>query len=122
MKDFSWKRSLWLCALASFVFCSQVYSQTLINGKVVNSIDSTPLAGVSIQVKGKVIGTSSAHDGNFSLSVNSDPPLILVISSIGFESQEIQITKRSEALSISLNEKSIMGDAVVVSASRVPES
>jgi len=122
MKDFYWKRSLWLCALASFVFCSQVYSQTLINGKVVNSTDSTPLAGVSIQVKGKVIGTSSAHDGNFSLSVNSDTPLILVISSIGFESQEIQITKQSETLSISLNEKSIMGDAVVVSASRVPES
>jgi len=122
MKDFCWKRILLLCAFASFVLCSQVYSQTLINGRVVNSIDATPLAGVSIQVKGKVIGTSSAHDGNFSLSVNSEPPLILVVSSIGFESQEIQITKRSEALSISLNEKSIMGDAVVVSASRVPES
>src|SRR5690606_2554139 len=75
-----------------------------------------------IQVKGRIIGTSSGGDGTFSLTVNSQPPMTLVVSSIGFESQEIPVTKAVESLSISLREKSIMGDAVVVSASRVPES
>jgi len=122
MDKFYRKKMVWLGILASFLFYSQVFSQTLITGKVVNSSDDSPLVGVSLQVKGKVIGTSSDGNGAFSLSVHSEPPLVLIVSSIGFETQEIQITKRAETLSIALHEKSIMGDAVVVSASRVPES
>lgn len=116
------KRKFWLSLVAFFLFYSHVFSQTVISGKVSNSTDGSPLVGVSIQVKGKVIGTSSASDGSFSLSVNSAPPFDLLVSSIGFESQEIPITQASQTLTISLNEKAIMGDAVVVSASRVPES
>lgn len=116
------QKIMWLCLLASFLFPSIVFSQTSIKGKVTNSLDSSPLAGVSIQVKGKVIGTSTKGDGTFSFSVNSEPPFNLLISSLGFETQEIPITKSSESLLIALDEKSIMGDEVVVSASRIPES
>src|SRR5690606_24429920 len=122
MNNIYLKRKVWVCILASFLFYSHAFSQTTITGAVTNSTDDSPLVGVSIQVKGKVIGTSSGSDGSFSLSVNSEPPFVLTVSSIGFESQEIPISQSAQMLTISLKEKSIMGDAVVVSASRVPES
>src|SRR5690606_31755822 len=122
MNNIYLKRKVWVCILASFLFYSHAFSQTTITGAVTNSTDDSPLVGVSVQVKGKVIGTSSGSDGNFSLSVNSEPPFVLTISSIGFESQEIPIIRSSQSITVSLNVNSIMVDGVVVSACRVPES
>lgn len=111
---------LLLFIVAFFLSYFHVSAQTQVSGKVVDAVDGSPLVGVNIQVQGRVIGAASGSDGSFTLSIHSDPPLTLVISSIGFETQEIPITRQSESLSISLNPKSIMGDEVVVSASRVP--
>lgn len=122
MKNPYMRKMKWPVFFVIYLIGLQAYAQTSITGRVVNEMDSSPLAGVTIQVKGRIIGTSSGGDGTFSLTVNSQPPMTLVVSSIGFESQEIPVTKAVESLSISLREKSIMGDAVVVSASRVPES
>lgn len=111
-----------LCLVVQIMFSAQAFAQTAISGRIVNAANSTPLVGVSVQVKGKVMGTSTDQDGTFSLSVNSAPPLTLMISSVGFETQEIVVNRSGENLTVSLEEKAIMGDAVVVSASRVPES
>jgi len=97
-----------LFIVAFFLSYYHVSAQTQVSGKVVDAADGSPLVGVSIQVQGRVIGAASGSDGSFSLSIHSDPPLTLVISSIGFETQEIPITRQSESLSISLNQKSIM--------------
>ncbi len=115
------KRMLLLIVVAFFSY-SQASGQTTLSGKIVDAIDNSPLVGVNVQVKGKVIGTSTGNSGNFSLSVNSPPPFSILVSSIGFETQEILITRQDEKLSISLNQKIIMGDDVIVSASRVPGS
>src|SRR5690606_13206693 len=118
MNNYYMKKMKWVAFFVIYMAGIQVYAQTTITGRVTNQLDSSPLAGVTIQVKGRVIGTSSGGDGTFSLTVQSQPPMTLVVSSIGFESQEIPVTQTVESLSISLREKSIMGDAVVVSASR----
>lgn len=107
-----------------FVFsCSMLhgYAQTSISGKVTNST-STPLIGVSLQVKGRVIGTTTNSEGRFALQVAAQPPFTLVVSSVGFVSQELSITQSTEDLTIVLEERSIMADEVVVSASRVEEN
>jgi len=97
--------------------------QTQISGTVVDADDGTPIAGVNVQVKGKVIGTSTGSDGQFSLTVRQDPPFTLVFSMIGFSKKEIEITQSTVTdLTVEMSEAPIIGEEVVVSASRVEES
>lgn len=80
------------------------------------------LAGVNIVVKGRVIGTITNTSGEYSLTVNQAPPLTLVFSFIGFATQEIEVTNTETKLDISMEEQTMLGQEVVVSASRVEES
>ncbi len=113
----------WCMLLSVFTFIThQVSAQTTISGTVTNATTQTPLIGVSIYVKGKVIGTTTGSDGRFTLNVNDQPPLTLVVTSIGFASREILVDQSTSALAIELSEQTIMASEVVVSASRVEES
>ena len=97
--------------------------QTQISGTVVDAEDGSPLAGVNVKVKDKVVGTSTGTDGRFSLRVNQDPPLTLVFTMVGFTTREVEITESSvTGLTVEMSEAPIIGDEVVVSASRVEES
>ncbi len=98
-------------------------AQTTISGKVTEAGTGEALIGVNILVKGTVLGTITDVDGNFSLTVSSSPPISLVITSIGFGRQELEITDaNSSGLSIEMDETVLLGQEVVVSASRVEES
>jgi len=100
-----------------------VYAQTSISGKVTDGVSGDPLAGVNIIVKGRVLGTITNTDGAFNLTVNDSPPLTLVLSFVGYRSQEIQITDaNTTGLDVKMEEQTILGQEVVVSASRVEES
>lgn len=95
---------------------------TEVSGKVVD-VNGEPLAGVNIKVKDKIIGTSTDADGNFTLRVSQDPPLTLVFSIVGFQSKEVDVNTNSEMnIDVVLEEQTIFGDDIVVSASRVEQS
>ncbi len=95
---------------------------TEVAGRVVDS-SGEPLAGVNIRVKDKLIGTTTNPDGTFTLRVSQDPPLTLVFSIVGFQSQEVEVTTASDMnIDVVLEEQTIFGNDVVVSASRVEES
>ena len=65
-----------------------------ITGKVTNE-NGEPLAGATIQVKGKPgIGTVTDIEGNYAISIPDDA-ITLIFSFIGFKSQEIDITTRT---------------------------
>ena len=102
---------------------TEAYAQrTVVSGSVVDE-SGEALIGVNILVKGTVNGTISDVTGNFSLSVSSAPPITLVVTSVGFTSQEIEITSASiNDLKITMKESVLIGQEVVVSASRVEES
>ncbi|MEO1021463.1 MAG: TonB-dependent receptor [Bacteroidota bacterium] len=114
---------LFSCALvfSSYASTTSTDAETQITGTVTD-IDGEPLAGVNIRVKDKVIGTTTDVDGTFSLTVRQDPPLTLIFSIIGFASQEVEITTQNTELNIRLEEETIFGSDIVVSASRVEES
>ena len=117
------KRIGWYMLLSLLNLCiHQVFAQTTISGTVTNAASDAPLVGVSIQVKGRIIGTTTNNEGRFTLNVNDQPPFTLIVSSIGFASQEITISQPTTALTIALEEQSIQTSEVVVSASRVEES
>ncbi|MCW5911256.1 MAG: TonB-dependent receptor [Cyclobacteriaceae bacterium] len=95
---------------------------TTISGTVKDGASGEPLAGVNIVVKGRVIGTISNTDGQYNLKVNQAPPFTLVFSFIGFATQEIEVKEASATIDVSLSEQTLLGQEVVVSASRVEES
>lgn len=103
---------------------SFVHAQgTQLSGSVTDANTGEPLLGVNILVKGTVLGTITNLQGDFNLSVQSAPPLTLVISSVGYEQKEIEITSAATtSLDIQLTESVLLGQEVVVSASRVEES
>lgn len=97
-------------------------AQTKVSGTITDAVTKEPLIGVSVQVKGKVIGTITDIKGNFSFSTSTPPPFTLLITSVGYESQEVNVSGDNAAINISLNEQSILGQEVVVAASRVEET
>lgn len=98
-------------------------AQTTIQGSVTDQETGETLIGVNILVKGTVLGTITDYDGNFSLKISSDPPLTLTVTSIGYERQSIDITSSAvTGLDIKMTESLMLGQEVVVSASRVEES
>lgn len=63
-----------------------------VTGKITGA-ENEPLAGVSIQEKGTSTGTTTNNSGEFSLTVADNATL--VISAIGYETQEVSIAGRT---------------------------
>lgn len=80
----------------ALVFALQVsFAQDrTITGKVTDSKDGSPVVGASVQPKGSRTGASTKADGTYSINVGSNVNTI-VITSIGYESQEISIAGKS---------------------------
>jgi len=77
----------------SNAYIDRVPVEKPITGKVTEA-NGDALPGANVVVKGTTIGTTTSADGNFSLSVPDDAE-ILVISYIGFASQEVAIGNQS---------------------------
>jgi iron complex outermembrane receptor protein len=97
------------------------FAQTRIAGIVTEGNTRNPLIGVSLIVKGTITGTITDTKGQFELTTSTPVPLTLTVSSVGFQSREITVENQSN-LKIELNEQVMLGQEVVVSASRVEES
>ncbi len=73
------------------LICQVSFAQTkVITGKVTDSKDGSGVPGATVSVKGTKNATQTTADGSFSLSVPSGTTT-LVISSVGFGTQEISI-------------------------------
>jgi len=81
-----------------------------VSGTITDS-SGAPLAGVSIKVRGAAMGTQTDASGHFSLTVPDNA--VLVISYVGYETQEVSVSGRS-TISISLQPSRQALDQVVV--------
>lgn len=102
-----------------FLSCMITSAQTTIKGKVVDN-SNLPIPGVNIAVKGAAVGTVTDFEGEFSLTVDQSPPFTVVISSVGFEATEVEVTTANQEVNVTLQEGTEL-DEVIVSASRTPE-
>ena len=85
--------------------------QRSISGTVSNE-KGEPLAGVSIQVKGTSMGTSTDGQGRYTITVPAENG-VLVFSSLGYATQEVSVLGRPE-VSIILKEQSSGLDEVLI--------
>lgn len=83
-----------------------------ITGTVISAKTMEPLVGVSIKEKGVTFGTVTDINGAFTIQVSS-PNVILVVSYMGFEKQEIEVNNTSQ-FTIKLVESTKTLDEVVV--------
>ena len=98
-------------------------AQSTVSGTVKDGGTGDALAGVNIIVKGRIIGTITDTKGQFSLKVSQAPPFTLSLSFIGYGTQDIEVKDaNTTGLEVALAEQSLLGQEVVISASRVEES
>ena len=114
------KHLLILLFLLPFFAAAQLNGTVILSGKIVGE-NNQGLPGSSIMVKGTSAGTTSDTSGRFSLVINQKFPFKLVISSIGFAPQELEIKNTTSKLAIQLNTQTYLANEVVVTASRVSE-
>ena len=97
-----------------FLSLQSVFAQTkIITGKVTDRKDGAALANVSIIAKGEKEGTQTDTNGLFSLTVPLSVSRI-IISSVGYLSQEIDVSINSNNIQVELNTFSSTLDEVVV--------
>lgn len=85
-------------------------SPTAVTGKVTDD-KGAPLGGATVEVKGTNTRTATGSDGTFSINANAKS--ILLISSVGFTSQEVEVTGATLNISLKTNANDLT-DVVVV--------
>lgn len=91
---------------------SKLWSQHAVEG-FIQDRDGQPLIGVNVQVKGSTLGTSSDLDGRYHFGeVPSNA--IIVISYVGFETQEVAVGDRSRIDVTLLADAQLLDEVVVV--------
>jgi outer membrane cobalamin receptor len=103
---------------------SGIYAQDAIEitGLVTGEETRTALTGVTVNIKGTVTGTVTNSDGSFRLRTKQKLPFTLVFTSVGFAPQEVQVASLGSGLQVALSTQTVLGNEVVVTASRVAES
>ncbi len=96
----------------AFVVQFSFAQDRMISGKVVDAAGA-PLSGVSVVAKGSSSGTQTNATGQFQLTVSSTVNT-LVLSSVGFTTQEVSIQGVNTVSVVLASASTTMGDVVVV--------
>ena len=115
MKIITTKRKLLIGAifvLLSILGRDNLMAQTVtITGKITSEQDGLGVSGASVSLKGTTKGTYSNDNGTFSLEI-SGANATLVISSIGFDAQELLIGNQTVFDIILVPSSSVLGEVV----------
>ena len=106
--------------LALLPLLSHAQATRTVTGKVVDA-RSSGLPGVTVVVQGTTIGASTSADGTFELQVPTTSNT-LSISSVGYTSQQIDITGQSTVQVTLQEDTKSLGDVVVVGYGTVKRS
>lgn len=103
----SFKRT-WLCFVMA-LSCMAMSNAQSVSGIV--TADGQPLPGATVLVKGTTQGTSTDFDGNF--TINADSKSRLVISYVGYKSQEILVANQKQ-INVTLEQDNTLDEVVVI--------
>lgn len=91
---------------------SVIFAQTKHLTGTVFDESGEPVIGASVMLKGTTIGTVTGMDGDFSLNVPENG--ILVVSYIGYQSQEVPVAGRNTLNLVLLEDTELLDEVVVV--------
>ncbi len=107
---FQMTRKAWIVAVMVLCFSFPALAQTITVTGTVTDATGEPLIGDSVIAKGTSVGAATDFDGNYSLSV--DPKATLIVSYVGYDTQEIPVDGRTN-INVVLKENSVMLNEVV---------
>ena len=110
-------RVLLFCPLFMLIMQQSWAQNKNVSGKVSDD-KGNPVAGASVLVKGSKSGTSTDASGSFTLSVPASATT-LVISYVGFASQDVSIANSSSVTVTLQPENTSLNDVVVIGYSSV---
>ncbi len=90
-------------------------------GYIKNKTSGDPVPAVSVTIKGTRSGTLTNEKGYFKLATGKAGAVVLLVSSIGFETQEVNAVAGGANVQVNLVPSFSIGNEVVVSASRTRE-
>ncbi len=112
--------------LILYIACSIDALAGTIQGKVIDSLDNIPLYGATIRIEGIQIGARSNADGNFSIQRLKPGNYRLLISYVGYKTENVSIAIPSDNstvnIIISLLRKDVNSNAIIVSAGKRTQS
>lgn len=103
---------IFLVAFAVMLLSIAAIAQSVISGKITDSKDGSPLAGVTVTAKETQSSTQTAADGTYKITVPATAGKLL-FTSVGFGSMEISIAGKS-VISLSLLQSNQQLNEVVV--------
>lgn len=108
--------------LIALLFSIAANAQSVtVTGTVRNASSNEIVPAVTVSVKDNPnLGTFTNQDGGFSLKV-SKLPVVLIFSSIGFETQEVTVSSAAEPVEVKFKVNNQLGQEVVVAATRAPQ-
>jgi TonB-linked SusC/RagA family outer membrane protein len=101
--------------LAVFLLPLSSFAQSVIVGRILSKIDQSPLPGVTVSIKGTKTGTATGIDGAFAIKAKVGD--MLVISGIGIERMEQEVTGNTLVISVATNSREL--SQVVVTATGI---
>ena len=84
---------------------------SVIKGRLLTA-DGQPIVGASVTIKGTKMGVTTDRNGEFSIEANRSD--VLVISSVGYESQEIKVGEQKNIYLTLAEAKKNLSDLVVI--------
>ena len=103
------------------IFFGKISFAQTVAGYVKNKTSGDPVPVVSVIVKGTHSGTLTNEKGYFKLTPGKAGVVVLVVSSIGYETQEVNASTGGANVQVDLVPSFSIGNEVVVSASRTRE-
>src|SRR5574338_1212620 len=96
------------------ILAGTAWAQTReLTGRVLNNENNTAISGASITVKGTGNGAIADADGQFTIAIPANGSTILVVTALGFVSQDVTVTAQTN-LVIRMVTGSMALDEVVV--------
>ncbi|MGC3946233.1 MAG: TonB-dependent receptor [Chryseolinea sp.] len=90
------------------------FGQEVIRG-VIKDDAGGPLPGATILVKGTNSATVADVEGNFSIKAAGELPITLVVNSVGFKTQDVEVYELSEeAIEVALKSDNVLDEVVVI--------
>ena len=104
-----------LALCCAWLGCSEAHAQYELRGTVSDKATGETLVGAVVKVKGEAKGAVTDVDGKFKLSVAQLPPFVLVITSMGYTAQEVEVVSLDQPITARLGaEEVLLKEALVV--------
>jgi iron complex outermembrane receptor protein len=105
-----------LLFFALIISGAQLFAQSTITGKILDSKTKEPLIGATVVVKGTTTAASASLDGSFKLKVPAPGSGVLVFTYIGYISKEISISATKNVGSVLLESNASSLSEVVINS------